>query len=132
MSALDDWMTAACAALELEARVDQRVVLDVARDVAHHVLRPAAPLSAYLLGVAVGRGAEPAAAAAALTDLARGWPAAHSPDAGEGRDSRTAEPSPAGVEVAEGNEASPAPAPDLARGPDAQGTTAANPAEVPD
>jgi hypothetical protein len=49
-------------------------VLDVARDVAHGVLRPAAPVSAYLLGLAVGRGADPGAAAAALTALSASWP----------------------------------------------------------
>ena len=36
------------------------VVLDLARDVAHQVLRPGAPVTAYLLGLAVGRGADPA------------------------------------------------------------------------
>jgi len=76
MSAFDDWTAAACAALGLdETSVARTLVLDVARDVAHHVLRPAAPVGAYLLGLAVGRGADPAQAAAALTDLARAWPA---------------------------------------------------------
>ena len=37
---------------------------------AHGVARPAAPLTTYLLGVAVGRGADPAQAAARLTALA--------------------------------------------------------------
>lgn len=45
-------------------------VLDLARDAAHSVARPAAPLTTYLLGVAVGRGIDPEAAAAALTRLA--------------------------------------------------------------
>ena len=45
-------------------------MLDVARDVAHAVERPAAPVTAYLLGVAVGRGADPATAAEALSALA--------------------------------------------------------------
>lgn len=45
-------------------------VLDLARDAAHSVARPAAPLTTYLLGVAVGRGADPAEAAAALSRLA--------------------------------------------------------------
>jgi hypothetical protein len=72
---LDDWTAQACAVLGLEPdAVDQTLVLDLARDVAHGVARPAAPLTAYLLGVAVGRGAEPAAAAALITDLASAWP----------------------------------------------------------
>jgi len=43
-----------------------RLVLDLARDVAHGVARPAAPLTAYLLGVAAGRSADPVAASADL------------------------------------------------------------------
>lgn len=53
---------------------DQRdVVLDLAKEVAHQVVRPAAPLTTYLLGVAVGRGADPKQAAAVLTALAVDW-----------------------------------------------------------
>jgi hypothetical protein len=75
MSPFDEWTAAACAALGLDDEsVDRTLVLDVARDVAHHVLRPAAPVAAYLLGVAVGRGADPARAAATLAELARTWP----------------------------------------------------------
>jgi len=75
MTDLDSWTAAACRALELDPAVagDQTLVLDVARDVAHGVLRPAAPVSAYLLGVAVGRGADPARAAGVITALAQGW-----------------------------------------------------------
>ena len=68
---LDEWLTEAASSLGLDpATVDKRLVLDLARDVAHAVERPAAPLTAYLLGVAVGRGADPAAAAEALSALA--------------------------------------------------------------
>jgi hypothetical protein len=75
VSEFDDWIAAACTALGLDpTSVDRSLVLDVARDVAHHVLRPAAPVAAYLLGVAVGRGADPATAAASLTELAKSWP----------------------------------------------------------
>jgi hypothetical protein len=49
--------------------VDQALVLDLARDVARGVARPAAPLTSYLVGVAVGRGAEPAQAAATVLAL---------------------------------------------------------------
>ncbi|MFT4231985.1 MAG: DUF6457 domain-containing protein [Leucobacter sp.] len=55
-SALDDWVIAASAELGLEADTAAiATVLDLARDVAHDVARPAAPVSAYLLGLAVGR-----------------------------------------------------------------------------
>ncbi|SCL65870.1 DUF6457 domain-containing protein [Micromonospora chersina] len=75
MTVMDDWVTAACAELGLDpAKVPVPTVLDLAKDVAHQVLRPGAPVSAYLLGVAVGRGAEPAAAAARLSALAGTWP----------------------------------------------------------
>ncbi|MEV4845812.1 DUF6457 domain-containing protein [Micromonospora matsumotoense] len=75
MTVLDDWVTAACAELGLDpAEVSVPTVLDLARDVAHQVLRPGAPVTAYLLGVAVGRGADPAAAAARLSGLAAEWP----------------------------------------------------------
>ena len=75
MNELDAWGTAVREALELgEAGADERtLVLNLARDVAHSVLRPAAPLSAYLLGLAVGRGADAEGAAATVTDLARRW-----------------------------------------------------------
>jgi len=72
---LDAWIAAACAELGLQpddARAD--AVLDVARDVAHQVLRPGAPVSAYLMGVAVGRGADASDVATRLSALAMSWP----------------------------------------------------------
>ncbi|MEU7926078.1 DUF6457 domain-containing protein [Micromonospora sp. NPDC049801] len=75
MTVLDDWVTAACAEVGLDpAEVPVPAVLDLARDVAHQVVRPGAPVSAYLLGLAVGRGADPADAAARLSALAADWP----------------------------------------------------------
>lgn len=47
-------------------------VLDLARDAAHQVDRPAAPLTTFLAGVAVGRGASLGSAAARATTLALG------------------------------------------------------------
>jgi hypothetical protein len=77
MAALDEWIAAACRELGLEAAgAPQDLVLDLAREVAHGVARPAAPLTTFLLGVAVGRGSDPARAAATLTRLAAGWPGA--------------------------------------------------------
>jgi uncharacterized protein DUF6457 len=73
---LTAWVGAACRELGLTAEdVPTTVVLDLARDVAHGVLRPAAPVSAFLMGVAVGRGADPAQVADQLSDLALSWPA---------------------------------------------------------
>jgi Domain of unknown function (DUF6457) len=71
---LDGWVAAASAELGLApGDVQTTAVLDVARDVAHEVLRPAAPVTAYLMGVAVGRGADPAATAERLRALALAW-----------------------------------------------------------
>ncbi|MEH0822449.1 DUF6457 domain-containing protein [Micromonospora sp. URMC 105] len=75
MTVMDDWVTAACAELGLDpAEVPVPTVLGLAKDVAHQVLRPGAPVSAYLIGVAVGRGADAADAAARLSGLAATWP----------------------------------------------------------
>lgn len=63
------WIGSAAQALNIDGEIDTQTVLDVARDVAHGVERPAAPLTTYLLGVAVGRGADPAEAAATLRAL---------------------------------------------------------------
>jgi len=76
MSTLDDWIETACAELGLDPTdLTQKTVLNLARVVAHTVDRPAAPLTAYLLGVAVGRGAPLPETAAKLQELARGRPA---------------------------------------------------------
>jgi hypothetical protein len=78
MNTLEEWTAAACEALGLDpadTAGHRDLVLDLARDVARGVARPAAPLSTFLLGVAVGRGADPAQAAATLTELARSFEA---------------------------------------------------------
>jgi len=58
---LDDWVDRLCAALGLDdAAVDVPLVLDLARDAAHAVARPAAPLTAFLVGYAAAlRGGAP-------------------------------------------------------------------------
>ena len=60
MNPLEEWTAALRADLGLDpgplTTAETRVVLDLARDAARAVDRPAAPLTAYLLGVAVGRG----------------------------------------------------------------------------
>ena len=76
MTNIERWIQAACAELGLPPdAVPVRTVLDLARDVAHQVERPAAPLSAFILGLAAGRGQAPAEIAASLTELAATWPA---------------------------------------------------------
>jgi hypothetical protein len=74
MSTLDDWTGALCAELGLDpADVDQKTLLNLAKVVAHTVDRPAAPLTTYMLGVAVGRGEPLAETAAKIAQFARGW-----------------------------------------------------------
>jgi hypothetical protein len=76
MTTLQSWIEAACAELGIDpAAADARTVLDLARDVAHQVERPAAPLTAFLLGLAVGQGQPLADCAGRLTALAASWAA---------------------------------------------------------
>lgn len=51
---LHDWIDELCDTLDLEAEVDEALVLDLARAAAHNVERPAAPITTYLLGLAAG------------------------------------------------------------------------------
>jgi hypothetical protein len=82
MSTLDDWTDALCAELGLDPEdATQKTVLNLARVAAHTVDRPAAPLTAYFLGVAVGRGQPLAQTAARIQQLARDWKADHQPEA---------------------------------------------------
>jgi hypothetical protein len=70
---LDDWVTAVVAELQLPTGVDVREVLDLARDVAHGVERPAAPVTTWLAGMAVAAGADAADVAERIRALAAGW-----------------------------------------------------------
>lgn len=70
---LKQWLTALSAELEIsDVTLDEDAVhtlLDLARDSAHEVERVAAPLSTFLIGIAVGRGATLGRAAATATAL---------------------------------------------------------------
>jgi Domain of unknown function (DUF6457) len=86
VATLSQWTAEACRALDLVSEdINSSLVLDLARDVAHDVMRPAAPLTAYLVGVAVGRGMAPAQARDAVAELISAWTAAH-PPAQDGQD----------------------------------------------
>lgn len=56
---LDAWIATLAAELGVDAGlVDRALLLDVARDAAHGIARPAAPLTTFLVGLAAGsRGA---------------------------------------------------------------------------
>lgn len=83
---LDDWLRAVAAELDLgdlDLSPDTvHTLLDLARDSAHEIERIAAPLTAYLVGVAVGRGAALGAAAAQVTELALHQPPSPPEDGG--------------------------------------------------
>jgi hypothetical protein len=72
---MERWIMAVSSDLGLDpGTADARTVLDVTRDVAHNVDRPSAPVTAYLMGVAVGRGMPLKRAASRIRQLAEGWP----------------------------------------------------------
>lgn len=80
MAILDEWTETVRKVLQVEP-VDRDLVLDLAGDVAHGVARPAAPLTAYLVGMAVGRGADPRETIAAVSALARDFAGTREPSA---------------------------------------------------
>ncbi|MEU5999804.1 NTP transferase domain-containing protein [Streptomyces sp. NPDC047197] len=55
---LDEWISAVKDELGIELDVDTGLLLDLARDAAHGVARPAAPLTTFLVGYAAARAAE--------------------------------------------------------------------------
>lgn len=79
MNPLEQWLSDAVTALGIEGQWsadDRDLVLDLARDVSHGVARPAAPLTTYLAGIAVGRGGTPAEVAERLQQLIAAHPGA--------------------------------------------------------
>jgi len=53
---LHDWIDELCDVLELDdAEVDEGLILDLARQAAHSVEKPAAPVTTFLLGFAAAR-----------------------------------------------------------------------------
>jgi Domain of unknown function (DUF6457) len=70
---LKQWLTTLSTELQIsDFMLDEdavHIVLDLARDSAHEVERVAAPLTTFLVGIAVGRGAALGSAAATATAL---------------------------------------------------------------
>jgi uncharacterized protein DUF6457 len=74
MSGIDRWVMAVSEELGLSAvPSDTRTILDMTKDVAHNVDRPAAPVTAYLVGIAVGRGKPLPEALKCVKGLADSW-----------------------------------------------------------
>ncbi|PKW08887.1 molybdenum cofactor guanylyltransferase [Streptomyces sp. 1222.5] len=78
---LDEWISAVKDELGIDLDVDTGVLLDLARDAAHGVARPAAPLTTFLVGyaAALGKGGPEAVAEASrkAAALALRWAAEH-------------------------------------------------------
>ena len=74
---MHDWIEAVISELGIsEVEVNDSLmkeILAVARDAAHNVERPAAPISTYLMGIAVARGADPADVAQRIGERASNW-----------------------------------------------------------
>ena len=68
---LDQWIRELAEALGLDLDVDADVVLDLAGDAARAVMRPAAPLTTFLVGFAAARDGGDEAAVERATAIAR-------------------------------------------------------------
>ncbi|HEU5034922.1 MAG TPA: DUF6457 domain-containing protein [Mycobacteriales bacterium] len=80
MNVLEEFLRTSAQALGLdEDAVDRDLILELTKDVAHNVARPAAPLAAFLVGLAAGRNGGDAdavrAAATKVASLAAGYTA---------------------------------------------------------
>ncbi|WP_033285364.1 NTP transferase domain-containing protein [Streptomyces sp. NRRL F-525] len=82
---LDEWISAVKDELGIDLDVDTGILLDLARDAAHGVARPAAPLTTFLVGYAAaqGKGGPEAVAEAArkAAALALRWADEDTPEA---------------------------------------------------
>lgn len=74
---IHDWIDELCDVLDVEVDVDEALILDLARDAAHSVERPAAPITTFLLGYAAaafdGDPAQVERLAGLASDLAARW-----------------------------------------------------------
>ncbi|WP_300608597.1 DUF6457 domain-containing protein [Trebonia sp.] len=74
MADVEEWLAEVAGTLDIALddtlpEATQAALLELTGDIAHSVVRLAVPLSSYLIGVAVGRGAAPPDAIAAVGAL---------------------------------------------------------------
>jgi hypothetical protein len=69
------WVERVKLELGLTIDVDSEMILDIARDAAHAVERPAAPITTFLLGYAIGLGADAEQSVKKIEALAKNWTA---------------------------------------------------------
>jgi hypothetical protein len=79
MKVVDEWTNAACRMLKIDPEVlDTHLLLELTKEVAHEVARPAAPITTFLAGLAAGQagGDGPAIRQAVqkMTALVEQWP----------------------------------------------------------
>lgn len=73
---LEEWITTVKAELDIDLDVDTKALLDLARDAAHGVARPAAPLTTFLVGYAAAQqGKDVAELTRKAAELANRWAA---------------------------------------------------------
>lgn len=81
---MSEWTAAVCRELGLPESMDiesaTKLVLDVTGDVAHGVARPAAPVTAFLIGFAAGRADDPVVAARDYAEQVSGMAASWAAD----------------------------------------------------
>lgn len=71
---LETWVRSASADLGLDpAEIPIGLLLDVTRETAHEVMRPAGPVTTFLIGLAVGRGSTIDDAVAAVRARIAEW-----------------------------------------------------------
>ena len=80
MNELDEFLRTTCTALGVDRdAVDQELILNLTKEVAHNVVRPAAPLAAFVVGLAAGKAGgdreSVRAAARKVAELAAGYTA---------------------------------------------------------
>jgi len=68
---LQEWTDSLAERLGVELNVDLRLVLDLARDAAHKVERPAAPVTTFLVGYAAALAGGTSQDVARAADVAR-------------------------------------------------------------
>jgi hypothetical protein len=72
---VDEWVALVSAELGVSAPAVYGPILDVAKYAAHQVERPSAPITAYLVGLAVAGGADAEQSAEVIRRLAAEWEA---------------------------------------------------------
>jgi len=72
---VDDWLAQAASALGVDLPDNYLPLLDIARDCAHEVARPTAPLTTFLAGLAAAKGVSPVESARIISELVREYSA---------------------------------------------------------